>query len=150
MSVLRWLFAVLHLLGLGIGLAAVWARGHSLRGTLDAAGIRRVLYADTWWGIAALLWISTGLTRLFASMEKSTAYYVENRMFWTKMILLAAILALEIRPMLTFIRWRQAIARGTPPDTTAASTLAAISSTQVALTILMVLAATAMARGFWA
>ena len=44
----RWLFAALHLLALGIGLGAVWARGRALRGTLDPAGRRRAFAADSW------------------------------------------------------------------------------------------------------
>jgi len=75
---IRWLLAALHLFGLGVGLGAVWARSRALRGTLNTAGIRRVLGADTWWGIAALVWISTGLLRAFAGFEKGTTYYVHG------------------------------------------------------------------------
>jgi hypothetical protein len=35
-----------HLLGLGIGLGAVWARGRALRSRLDAGGLRSVFLAD--------------------------------------------------------------------------------------------------------
>jgi hypothetical protein len=45
----RWLFAALHLLALGIGLGAVWARGRGLQGELDETGLQRVFYTDTWW-----------------------------------------------------------------------------------------------------
>jgi putative membrane protein len=70
----RWRFATVHLLALGIGLGAVWARERALRGPLDAAGLRQAFYADSWWGIAALLWIGTGLVRAFAGLEKGSAY----------------------------------------------------------------------------
>src|SRR5688572_29321035 len=105
---LRWLLATLHLLALGIGLGAVWARGRgfrALRAGPDAGALRRVFTADTWWGMAALLWIATGLWRLFGATEKDTAYYFQNHVFWTKMALLGLILALEVRPMLTLISW---------------------------------------------
>jgi putative membrane protein len=59
----RWFLAALHLLALGFGLGAVWARARGLRGELEETGLRRVFYADPWWGIAALLWIATGLVR---------------------------------------------------------------------------------------
>src|SRR6266511_1832568 len=52
---IRWLLAALHLLALGIGLGAVWARGRALRDALDASGLRRAFHADAWWGIAAVL-----------------------------------------------------------------------------------------------
>ena len=98
---LRWLLAALHLLALGIGLGAVWSRARSLRQPLDSPGLRRVLAADAWWGIAALLWISTGLWRWLGGLEKGTAYYLQNHVFWTKMLLLAVILALEVGPIIT-------------------------------------------------
>ena len=35
--------------------------GRALQAPLDVPALRRVFYADTWWGIAAVLWIGTGL-----------------------------------------------------------------------------------------
>jgi uncharacterized membrane protein len=100
---IRWIVAALHLLALGIGLGAIWWRARSLRATLDPEGLKRVLYADTLWGIAALLWIITGLARAFAGLEKGSGYYLSSSAFWIKMALLGIILLLEIRPMSTFI-----------------------------------------------
>ena len=145
---IRWLFAALHLLGLGLGLGAVWARGRALRGELDVTGLRRVFYADTWWGIAALVWIGTGLVRAFGGLEKGSAYYLHNHLFWGKMTLLLMILILELSPMVTLIRWRTQVARGELPDIRAAPRFARISFLQAALVVLMVLAATGMARGY--
>jgi putative membrane protein len=144
---IRWLFAALHLLGLGIGLGAVWARARALRGPLDPAGLRCVFYADGWWGIAAAIWIGTGLVRLIGGLEKSMDYYLQNHVFWGKMTLLLAILVLEVSPMMTLVRWRVQLRRGETPDTRLAGRFANISHFQAVLVLLMVLAATAMARG---
>ena len=144
---LRWSFAAIHLLALGVGLGAIWARGGALRRTLDNAGLRRVMSADAWWGIAALLWLSTGLVRLLAGLEKPTAAYMTNPMFMAKMTLFLFILLLELWPMVTFIRWRKSMRKGQPLDTSRAQTFARISYLQAGLTIAMVFAATAMARG---
>jgi putative membrane protein len=144
----RWLFAALHLLGLGVGLGAVWARGRALGGELEPAGLRQVFYADTWWGIAALLWIGTGLVRAFGGLEKGSAYYLHNHLFQGKMALLVLILLLELPPMITLIRWRTQVARGERPDTAPAARFARVSFLQAALVLLMVLAATGTARGF--
>jgi len=111
---IRWLLAAVHLLALGVGLGAVWARGRALQAPLDVPALRRVFYADTWWGIAAVLWIGTGLVRAFGGYEKGAFYYLHNHLFWAKMGLLAA----------------------------------RISFVQALLVVLMVLAATAMARGY--
>ena len=144
---LRWIFAALHLLGLGIGLGAVWTRARALRGPLDIPALRRVFSADAWWAVAAAVWISTGLVRVLAGLEKRMDYYLQNHVFWGKMTLLLAILILEISPIVLLTRWRAQVRRGEMPDTRPAGRLATISYVQVVLVLLMVLAATAMARG---
>jgi putative membrane protein len=147
---IRWLFAVLHLLALGIGLPAVWSRGRALRGNLDNDGLQRVFLADTFWSIAAGLWIITGLIRAFAGLEKGSDYYLDNSMFLIKMGLLGLILILEVWPMITLIRWRTKLRQGQLPDMNAAPAIARVSQLQVVLIVLMVFAATAMARGIGA
>jgi putative membrane protein len=145
---LRWLLAAVHLLALGIGLGSVWARARLLGGpTLDGLTVRRALAADAWWAVAAVLWVGSGLWRLLAGTEKTTAYYLGSHVFWTKMALLGAILVLESRPIVTLTAWRRLLARGETPDLRAASGIARTSYVQAVLVILMVLAATAMARG---
>jgi putative membrane protein len=143
----RWIVAALHLLGLGLGLGAIWARIRALRDVSDTKNIQRALYADTLWGIAALVWISTGLARAFAGLEKGSAYYLANDAFWMKMILLGLVLLLEIWPMVTLIRWRIQLARGETVDTRLASRFAWASVVQTLLVPAIVFAATAMARG---
>jgi len=144
---LRWVLAALHLVALGLGAGSIANRARTLSAPLDAGGFKRLFMADTIWGVAALLWISTGLWRLLGQTEKSTAYYLGNGVFWTKMGFLLAIMVLEIWPMMTLIRWRMQVARGEPVDTSRAPALARISRVQLLLVIAMVFAATAMARG---
>jgi putative membrane protein len=144
----RLLLAGLHLLGLGIGLGAVWARGRALTSRLDAEGLRSVFRADNFWGVAAALWIGTGLWRILAGPEKDTGYYFHNHIFLGKMALFAIILALEIRPMITLIAWRRRVARGEQPDTRAAPLLARLSFAQAGIVVLVVFLAAAMARGY--
>ena len=146
----RWLLASFHLIALGIGLGSAWARGRALTGRLDRDGLGAVLRADSWWGVAAALWIGTGLWRLLAGLEKDTAYYLHNHLFLGKMLLLAFILVLEIRPMVTLIRWRRQMARGESFDTRSAPRLARISFVQAGLVVLMVFLAAGMARGIGA
>jgi putative membrane protein len=145
---MRWVLASLHLIALGIGMGAVWARSRALRGALDAGALQRALTADVWWGIAALLWLSTGLWRLFAGTEKPPSYYMTNSWFFAKMALFVLIVLLEIWPAVTFARWRAARSRGDMPDTRSAGALATVSVFQAALVVAMVGAATAVARGY--
>jgi putative membrane protein len=145
---LRWLLAALHLLALGIGLGAVWARGRALRSPLEVGdNLKRVFLADALWGAAGFLWISTGLWRFLGGLEKGTGYYLQNHVFLTKMALLVVLLLLEVAPIVTLIHWRKRAAAGVPGDFRAAGRLATISHIQVWLVVLMVFAATAMARG---
>lgn len=150
MTTLRWLVAALHLLGLAVGLGAVWTRGRALRGSLDPATLRRVFAADAWWGVAALIWLGTGLWRAFGGLEKGSAYYLSNHVFWLKMTLFLAIVLLELKPATTLTRWRAQVRRGQPVDTTAAPGMVRISVIQAVLVICIVFAATALARGFGA
>jgi putative membrane protein len=144
---LRWFVAAAHLLGLGLGLGAIWSRSRALKDPSNPGSIQRAIFADTLWGIAALIWITTGLARAFAGLEKGSAYYLSSNAFWVKMILLGLVLALEIWPMITLIRWRIRLGRGQVIDTRHARRFAQISAVQAALVVMMVFAATAMARG---
>ena len=148
---LRLVLAAVHLIALGIGLGAVWARGRALGAAHEQGALRRAFAADAWWGIAALLWIASGLWRLLAGTEKASTYYTNNHVFWAKMGLLALILALEVWPMLTLIRWRRRSKSSVAgADAATARAIARISYVQAALILAMVVAAVSMARGYGA
>ena len=151
MTMLRITLAVIHLLALGIGLGAIYSRARNAHGIGKAQdALSRTFAADTFWGIAALLWISTGLWRAFAGTEKTPSYYWQNRAFLAKMSFLVVILLLEIWPMVTLIRWRRAAARQQLPTNVSARArlIARISDVQTLLVIAMVVAAVLMARGY--
>ena len=141
--------ASLHYLALAIGLPAVFLRGRALKGPLDDAGLRRLFAADSMWGVAAALWVATGLLRAFGGLEKGSAFYLQSPLFYLKMALFLAIVALEVWPMLTFMGWRQARRRGARVDTSRAPALFQVSHIQLALTVVIVFVASAMARGLW-
>jgi len=145
---LRWLLSALHLLAFGIGLGAIWARARALREAADPVRLRGALQADTWWGIAALLWLGTGLPRLFGGLEKPPSYYLANHIFWFKLALFGLTVVLELGPAITLGRWRRTLARGQRPDASLAPRWARVSQLQIALLLIMLLAATAVARGF--
>ena len=91
------------------------------------------------------LLLATGLWRLLSGSEKATAYYVANHIFLAKMGLFLTIVALEIWPMVTLIRWR---ARTSLPNARDARRIEIVSYVQCALVVAMVLAAVSMARGY--
>ena len=141
------MFAAIHLLALCIGLGAIWTRSRALREPLDRAGLNRVFAADAWWGLAALLWLATGITRVFSGLEKGPQYYGTNYFFLLKMLLFLTVVALEIAPMRALVRWRIAVRRGETPDTTRAEAFATRSAVQAVMVAFMVFAAAEMARG---
>ncbi|MBA3670928.1 MAG: DUF2214 family protein [Gemmatimonadaceae bacterium] len=146
---IRLLLAWLHLLALATGLAGAWGRARALRDSLrnpeDPGAIRRAYTADAWWGVAAGVWLVSGLWRLFGATEKSSRYYAVNHAFQLKMVLFLAIVALEIWPLVTLSRWR---AKKAQPNARDAGRIEVISYVQCALVVTIVLAAVTMARGY--
>jgi len=144
----HWFLAALHLLAFGLGLWAVLARGTNLRRLAVGLGeVRSVLVADNVWGLCALMLLVTGGVRAFGGYEKGTDYYLHQPLFHLKMTLFVLILLLEVAPMVTLIKWRVALARGAAIDTARATLFARISHVEGLLVLLMVIAATGMARG---
>ena len=144
----HWSLAAIHLLAFALGFWAVLTRGTALRrlaGGVDA--VRGVLVADNVWGLSALVLLVTGGVRAFGGFEKGTDYYLHQPLFHLKMTLLLLILLLEIVPMIALIKWRMALGKGTAIDPSKAGRLARISHIEALLLILMVVAATGMARG---
>jgi putative membrane protein len=146
--VISALLSAVHVLTLALGLGAVFLRGRALAGPLDDAGWRRVLAADSAWGIAAALWIASGLGRVFFG-GKETAFYWHNGFFWVKLTLFALVFALEMTPMMTFIRVRSARQRRTALPRFSVETLRRINTAEMVLVVVIVFTAAFMARGAW-
>ena len=145
-AALAAVLSALHLLALAIGAPALFFRGRAFKGPMDEAHVARALAADNFWGIAALLWIATGLMRAFGGFEMGAAFYLHNPLFHLKLGLVALLLLLEILPMVTLIRWRIARARGQAPDTSKVRALFVINHAQLAIVGITVFVAAFMAR----
>jgi len=146
--VISALLSATHLLTLALGLGAVFARGRALARPLDDAGWRRLLAADNAWGIAAGLWIASGLARVFFG-GKETSFYWRNGFFWVKLALFGLVFLLELAPMTTFIRVRAARRRGAPLPQFSIETYRRINTAETVLVVAIVFVATFMARGAW-
>ena len=145
---LRWLLAALHILAFGIGMAAIWARSKALKAQpLDRPALKYIFKADSMWGLAAALWLLTGSPRAIGAFEKGSAYYFSNPLFHAKLSLFALVVILEMWPMLTLMKWRRQVGSGGSVDTSRAHTLARISTAQAHIIVVIVLLATALARG---
>ena len=98
--------------------------------------------------IAALLWITSGLARVFLG-GKEPAFYWGNGFFWIKMALFGTILLLELRPMITFIQARIARRRGLPPPQFSVAAFQRINAAELTIVVGIVFTAAFMARGAW-
>ena len=151
--VIALFLSALHVLALGIGLGSIFMRGRFLRGLRagpDPRTLNGLFAADTLWGVAAALWLLTGLARAFAHVEKAPEFYLRNGFFWIKMALFISVVGLEIWPMLTFIRWRSARRDGRPfPQLDRLSRLVLVGDVQTAFVVAIPFVAAAMARGLW-
>ncbi|MFJ7285737.1 DUF2214 family protein [Pseudomonas sp. NPDC099000] len=144
----HWFLAAIHLLAFALGFWAVLTRGTAFSRLAAGAGeARRVLMADNLWGISAVLLLITGGMRAFGGYEKGTDYYLHQPLFHLKMTLFVLILLLEVAPMITLIKWRIALSRGAAINTGRSKLFARISHVEGLLVLLMVVAATGMARG---
>lgn len=137
------LLSALHVFALAFGLPGLFLRGRALR----AGDVPRVLAADSAWGVAALLWLVTGLVRAFGGFEKGTQFYLHNPMFHLKLTLFVLVVLLEVFPMVTFIRWRIALAKKQPVDTSKVKLLTRLNDVELLLTIALPFVAALMARG---
>lgn len=145
---IHWLLAAVHLLAFALGFWAVLTRGTAFMRLGSGAGeVKRVLLADSLWGISALVLLITGGMRAFGGFEKGADYYLHQPLFHLKMTLFVLILLIELAPMITLIKWRIALGRGAELGTGRAKLFARISHVEALLMVLMVIAATGMARG---
>lgn len=144
----HWFLAAIHLLAFALGFWAVLTRGTAFSRLAAGAGeAQRVLIADNLWGISALVLLVTGGMRAFGGFEKGSDYYLHQPLFHLKMALFVLILLLELAPMIALIKWRIAQSRSAPLDMRRLKLFARISHIEALLLLLMMIAATGMARG---
>lgn len=144
---LAWLIAVLHLLALGIGLGAIFARARSLQTARRRPRLHTILFADNLWAVAGVLWLVTGLWRAFGGLDKGATYYLQNPLFHAKLTLFVIIVLLEIWPMINLIKWRRTTGRGKPVSLAKARKMALVSYLQTLIAIAIVVLAVGIARG---
>jgi putative membrane protein len=142
------LLSAVHILTLPMGLGALFMRGRALDRPPADIDWDPLFAADNAWGIAAGLWIASGLARVFLG-GKEPSFYWYNGFFWVKLALFALVFAIEVTPMMTFIRMWSARKQGAPPPRFSVVTLRRINRAEIALVIAIVFVAAFMARGAW-
>lgn len=147
---LRLVVAAVHLLSLAVGVAANLVRYLALRDVGDPEKRRLLFTADNVAGVVSITWIGSGLWRAFGGLEKGSDYYLSNPFFHAKLGFIGVALALEIWPMVAFIRWRYAERRGEAIDASRAPLFRRLLLGEMIVTALALVCASAMAQGFGA
>ncbi len=83
------------------------------------------------------------------SWRKAAGFYWHNGFFWIKLALFGAVFALEIAPMSTFLRVRQARRQGLTLPQFSLEAYRRVNAVEFALVIMIVFVAAFMARGAW-
>ncbi len=119
-----------------------------LRHEIDAKAVTLLARVDLWYGASAGLVLVTGLCRVFLG-AKGSAFYLDNPMFWGKVVLFVAVGLLSIKPTLMFLRWsraQKASAAFLPPESERRQARRWVMI-EIHLAALLPLAAVLMARG---
>ena len=108
------LFAFLHHLSAFALFAALVLELVLIRSTLTVESARKILLADTIYGISAGVLLLVGLGRVF-HFEKGAAYYFHTWTFLTKLALFVIVGLISIIPTREFLRWRATLKAGQVP-----------------------------------
>ncbi|MEJ0023021.1 MAG: DUF2214 family protein [Alphaproteobacteria bacterium] len=138
-----------HFLAVFLLIASMAIEFSLLRGPLTTPeGIRRLVMADRGYGMAAVLVIAAGVSRVYFG-AKDESYYFQLHSFWTKMGVFVLIGLISIWPTVRILAWgRASKANPTfappPGDVKAVRRLVVV---QACLIVLIVINAALMARG---
>ena len=145
---LAWLLEGIHIVGFGIALGALWARGHALHGTPYMDDVRRAFVADNLWNIGAILLVGSGIAQLLLGNAAKHGHFLGNHIYMAKLVMIGCIVLLEIMPMFTLIQWRLAVGRGDTIRFGSAALIARISLLQTILLVLITFASVALRQGY--
>jgi putative membrane protein len=137
----------LHLLSLAAGVLCLTERARALALAERNEQLKPVFLWDSLYGLVAIVWLGSGIWRAFGGVEKGTDYYLANHAFWTKMLLLLALLAIEGYLAATFVRWRLRLKWGESVSLERKARLVRFHYVEFWLILGMVTMATLMARG---
>lgn len=116
---------------------------------LNAAVVRRLARVDVIYLLAALAVLLTGVARTWWGM-KGLGWYWQQPLLHLKLTLFVVIGLLSIQPTLAFRRWvKQVDADGALPDADEVRRVRRLIMIQAHLMVLIPLAASLLARGFW-
>jgi putative membrane protein len=120
-----------------------------VRPGIDPAQIRRVARFDLGYGIAAVLLVGIGFSRVYFGI-KGPAFYLQNAVFWAKIAAFALVGLLSILPTLRLLAWRWLAERDRAfaPPAAEMTTVRRLLTIEACVFVLIPILAAAMARGY--
>jgi len=143
------LFAWLHLLAIGTGVALLVTEHWLCRRMPDRAQVRLLGQVDLGYQLALIASLATGLARALY-YGQDPAYYLDNRLFWLKIAIFLTVVVVAVAPTLQFIRWNRE-ARTAPafaPLTREVERVRASVALGLGLWLILPLIAVLVARGY--
>ena len=105
-AIVTALFAWLHLLAAGIAAGLLLTEYWLCRRIPDRSQVRLLGAVDLGYFLALIASLATGLARaLYYAREPG--YYLDNRLFWLKIIVFMVIGLVALAPTLQYIRWNR-------------------------------------------
>jgi putative membrane protein len=141
--------AIVHHLGVFTVAGVIAAEWALVRPGMSMEKIRQVAKIDAAYGIAAATVLLIGFARVFFGL-KGSAFYMQNPVFWAKIITFATVGVLSVAPTLLFITWRDR-AKKDPSFVPSAAEIASVRryvKIEAHLFVLIPILAAAMARGY--
>ena len=141
-------FAFVHHMAAFALVAALVLELVAIKDDLSVRNARRLLVADTVYGVSATIALIVGLLRVFY-FEKGASYYFHSAPFIVKLVTFALIALISFYPTREFLSWRKSLKVGQAP-TVAPAKLRAIRSIihlELAGVTLIIFCAVLMARG---
>lgn len=143
-----WL-SVLHFVLAFLLVAILTAQWALIRPGMSALSLQLAAKLDRSYGLAAMLLLVIGITRVFLG-AKAASFYLSNPLFWGKIVLFGLVALLSIPTTIQLIRWsRQSRTQASyaPPEDEVRRIQRWLRWEAVALALIPFFAA-AMARGF--
>jgi putative membrane protein len=143
------ILAIVHHLGVFTVAGVIAVEWALVRPGMSMEKIRQVAKIDAAYGIAAATVLLIGFARVFFGL-KGSAFYMQNPVFWAKIITFATVGVLSVAPTLLFIAWRDR-AKTDPSFVPSAAEIASVRryvKIEPHLFVLIPILAAAMARGY--
>lgn len=142
-------FAFLHHVAAFALVASLAVEFALIKGELTIQNANKLLRADLIFGVSAGVVLTVGLLRVFF-FEKGASYYFQSAPFLAKLSLFILIAILSINPTRLLLSWRNALKQGKLPavEPRKLALIRRIVHWELAATVLLILCAALMARGF--